>query len=228
MHQIVKGYRPLTLKTANKIIAVLELDRTEALYLTSLISYCNAKDTATREKYFQVLQDIKRKSLPSELDRDLLEYFSLWYNPVIWELVGTKGFQSDINWIAKRIVPNLKPNQVKNSLELLQRLGFITYDAEQKTYLQTVDRISSGHRVKGLALIAFHHSMIDHAKASLTAVSGDRRDISSVTLSVDNATAQRLRALIHAFQLQLLDEAERSGTGDQIYQVNIQLFPFTE
>ena len=33
--------------------------------------------------------------------------------------------------------------------------------------------------------------------------------------------------MIHAFQLQLLDEAERGQGGDQIYQVNIQLFPFT-
>ncbi|RYZ48818.1 MAG: TIGR02147 family protein, partial [Proteobacteria bacterium] len=81
---------------------------------------------------------------------------------------------------------------------------------------------------KGLALVSYHSSMIDHGKGALTSISGKRRDVSAVTVSVNESTAQRIRDMIHAFQLQILDEAERSQDGDQVYQVNIQLFPFTE
>ncbi len=228
MHQIVHGYRPLTAKAVSGIVEALDLEHAEAQYLTHLVNFCNAKVSSKREEAFQKLQTLKKKTLPDEMDKDLLEYFSVWYNPVVWELVGTKGFQPDIEWIAKKIIPNLKASQVKASLELLERLELIAYDSELKTYQQTKDRVSTGHRIKGMALVSYHGSMIDHAKAALTSISGTRRDVSAVTLSVDEETAKRLRAMIHTFQLQLLDEADRAGSGDQVYQVNIQLFPFTE
>lgn len=228
MHQIVNGYRPLTDKAAVRVVERLEMEHAEAQYLSALVSFCNAKSSVKREEYFQKLQTLKKKTLPDELDKDMLEYFSVWYNPVIWELVGTQGFQSDCNWIAKRIIPNLKPAQVKASLELLERLHLITMDPELNTYRQTKDRVNTGHRIKGMALVSYHSSMIDHAKAALTSISGQRRDVSAVTVSVNEETAKRLRAMIHTFQLQLLDEADRGGVGDEIYQINIQLFPFTE
>jgi uncharacterized protein (TIGR02147 family) len=204
------------------------MEHAEARYLSALVSFCNAKTSAKREEYFQKLQALKKKNLPDELDKDMLDYFSVWYNPVIWELVGTQGFQSDCIWIAKRIIPNLKPAQVKASLELLERLNLITIDPELNTYRQTTDRVNIGHRIKGMALVSYHISMIDHAKAALTSNSAQRRDVSAVTVSVNEETAKKLRAMIHTFQLQLLDEADRGGVGDEIYQINIQLFPFTE
>src|SRR6478735_233285 len=152
MHQIVQGYRPLTEKAVVGIIEVLDLEHAEAQYLGFLVAFCNAKTSTKREEYFQKLQALKKKTLPDELDKDMLEYFSVWYNPVIWELIGTKNFQPDINWIAKRIRPNLKPAQVKASLELLERLNLIAFDDEAKTYRQTKNRVSTGHRIKGMAL----------------------------------------------------------------------------
>lgn len=228
MHQIVHGYRPLTSKAAAGVIDALDLESAEANYLMNLVGFCNAKVAAKRDEFFQKLQSLKKKTLPDELDKDLLEYFSIWYNAVVWELVGTKNFQPDLEWIAGRIIPNLKAAQVKASLELLERLNLIAYDAEHKTYRQTQNRVSTGHRIKGMALVSYHQTMIDHAKAALTSISGQRRDVSSITLSVSEETAKRLRAMIHTFQLQLLDEADRDEAGDQVYQVNIQLFPFTE
>jgi len=228
MHQIVHGYRPLTDKAAVSIVEKLDLEAAEARYLSALVSFCNAKTSVKREEFFQKLQTLKKKTLPDELDKDMLEYFSVWYNAVIWELIGTQGFQPDVNWIAKRIIPNLKPAQVKTSLELLERLKLIVFDPELQTYRQTKDRVSTGHRIKGMALVSYHSSMIDHAKAALTSISGKRRDVSAVTVSVNEETAKKMRAMIHTFQLQLLDEADRDGVGDEIYQINIQLFPFTE
>jgi uncharacterized protein (TIGR02147 family) len=228
MHHIVHGTRPLTLKTVKKIIDILDMEKVEALYLETLVAFAGAKDSIERQVHFEQLQNLKRKTLPHEIDRDLLEYFSVWYNPVIWGLVGSSQFQADPQWIAKRIIPHLKPSQAKESLELLERLKLIELDEETKTYKQTTHRVSTGHRVKGMALVSFHSSMIDHAKAALTSISGERRDVSSVTVNVSEETAKKLRAMIHSFQLQLLDEAERAGSGDQVYQINIQLFPFTE
>ncbi|MBC7531867.1 MAG: TIGR02147 family protein [Oligoflexus sp.] len=228
MHQIVNGYRPLSAKAGKQVVDCLGLDAREARYFLTLIAFSHAKNAQSREENFQLLQALKRQTLPDEIDRNLLDYFSQWYHPVIWELIGIQGFRPEVAWIAKKIIPNVKPSAVQDSLELLLKLGLIVIDAETKTYRQTKNRVATGHRIKGLALVSYHGSMIDHAKSALTSISGTRRDVSAVTVSVNEETAKKLRDMIHTFQLQLLDEAERAGTGDQVYQINIQLFPFTE
>lgn len=228
MHQIIKGHRPLTAKAAAGIAGELGLEKAERKYLLALVIFCNAKNSTDKGEAFEILQEMKRETTPDELDKDLLSYFSNWRNPVIWELVGTKGFQADPEWIARRITPKVKVEEVKETLDLLLRIGYIAWDAEKNQYYQTKDRITTSPNIKGMALVSYHHSMIDHAKATLTSMGGKRRDISAVTVSVNEETAQKLRSMIHAFQVQLLDEAERSGIGDQVYQINFQLFPFTE
>lgn len=228
MHQVVSGYRPLTLKAAERIVKALSLESKEQKYFLHLVAFAHAQSPARRQEIFEELLSLKRQTLAAEADKDALDYFSDWYNPVIWELIGTRGFRSDPAWIAQRITPKLKIEQVKASLELLLRLELISFDAASGTYRQTKARVSTGHRVKGLALVSFHQNMIDHGKSSLTRISGSRRDVSSVTVSVSEEGAQKLRSMIHAFQLQLMDEADKAGEGDQVYQINIQLFPFTE
>lgn len=228
MHQIVRGYRPLTVKAAAKVVKAMDLRGTERKYFMALVEFGNAKQSAAREELFEKLVALKAETLPDETDKDTLEYFSEWYHPVIRELVGTKGFEPDPAWIAGRIGPKIRAEQAKESLELLARLGLIKWDDEKKTFVQTQSRVSTGHRVKGMALARYHQKMIDHAREALTRVSSKRRDISALTLAVDEATAEKLRGMIHAFQLQLLDTAEKAGSGDQVFQVNIQLFPFTE
>jgi uncharacterized protein (TIGR02147 family) len=227
MYQILQARRPLTNKAGTSVIKALNLEPAEALYLKNLIAFGNARNAAQREEAFHKLQELKKNTLPDEIEKDMLEYFSVWYNPVVWELVGTKGFKADPEWISKRIFPHVKPAQAKESLELLHRLKLIAYDEEEKIWKQTRNRIVTPHVIKGMALVSYHSSMIDHGKASLTAISGSRRDVSGVTVSVNAESVPKLRAMIHSFQVQLVDEAEKGGIGDEIYQINIQFFPFT-
>lgn len=226
MHQIVSGRRPLTTKAAERIVKALGLTGMERRYFLALVEYGNAKNAARRTALFETMLDLKRNTLPTELDKDVLSYFSEWYHPVIRELAGTKSFKSDPEWISRRVTPRLRPEQARESMALLERLGLIVFDEGRGRHVQTQKRVSTGSRVQGMALVGYHQAMIDLGKDALTRIPGKQRDISSMTLNVDESTLARLKDMIHAFQLQLLDEAERTS-GDEVVQVNIQLFPFT-
>jgi uncharacterized protein (TIGR02147 family) len=228
VHQIVQGYRPLSLKNAERIAKALGLQHHEKKYFLALVSFNIARSSSKKQQTFDDLLAIKRDGLPEEFDKQYLDYFKDWFNPVVLELVATESFQADPQWISKRITPRITPQQAKTSLELLCRLNLITFDEAKQRYIPTQSRVSTGHRVKGMALASYHMQMIDHAKLALSNVSGKRRDISAVTVNVSEETAQKLRAMIHTFQLQLLEAAESSGGGDQVYQMNIQWFPFTK
>ena len=227
MHQIINKHRNLSSKAAQKIIAALLLDKKEKKYLLALVEYCNSKHNKKHE-HFNKLLDIKKEVVSSELDRDMLEYFSCWYHPVIREMVGLNKTKSDAVWISENIIPSLPLEKVEESLSLLSRLGFVVYDAELEQYIQAQERVSTGSKVKGMGLLSYHQQMLDLSKKSLTQTQAKRRNINAVTVSCSEEVAQQLKAKINMFLLELLDTAESSEEKDQVYQINMQLFPFTE
>lgn len=228
MHQIIKGYRPLSKKSAQKLMTTLALKGADKKYFLTLVDYVNAKKTKDRDVQFQKLLRLRSESLPTELDQNMLHYFSEWYHPVIREMIELPLLQSDPKKIAQTLTPSITTEQAKKSLKLLESLGMICFDEKTDTYKKTLTHIDSGPRVKGMGLLGYHQGMIDRAKDSLTGVKAKRRNISAVTVRCSEEKAQRLKSMIQAFQTELLEEAEADNTGDQIYQINLQLFPFTE
>lgn len=227
-HQIIKGHRPLSVKNAKKISAALELAKVEHQYFIALVEYINEDDSRAKEELFQDLMKRKGQSLPTALDKSWLEFFGEWFHPVILEAVGLYTDANSAEDLAERIVPRLRPEQIKRSLELLQKLDLIRYDEKTKVYSRNQQRLSTGPRVQDMGVTSYHQKMMDMAKDALTRFSADQRDISAMTVSVDQKTYEQLRQLVHQLQMQILDTAELAEKPDQIYQINIQMFPFTK
>ncbi len=225
MHQIVKAYRPLTDKSLRRILKHLDLPAAERKYLIYLIAFCNAKNSGEKEAAFEGMKESAARSIPEEMEKYQLQYFSHWLHPVIWEMIGCSYFISDVNWIVERLRIKVTPEEVLESLSLLESLGLIRL--EDGKWQQTQDRVVTPPRVKGLSLVSYHLNMLDHAKLALTDVKGSQRDFSSSTVSLSEESFEKLRGMIHDFQVALLDEANRSTKTEKVYQINIQLFPFT-
>ncbi|MEZ4742612.1 MAG: TIGR02147 family protein [Bdellovibrionota bacterium] len=228
IRQIVSKSRPLTVKAGEKISVALKLVSIEKQYFLELISYCNSKETKKRDVHFANLLKVQQKLLPTSLDEAHLEYFKEWYHPVIRELVGQADFREDPKWIAKKLIPSIRPEQAKRSLILLEKLGMIKFDRVTEKYVQAESRVDTGPRVKGIGLANYHRKMIELGKDALTVVQAKKRDISAITVGVDAETAAKMKEMIHAFQVQLLEEAEKTVKPDQVYQVNIQFFSIAE
>jgi uncharacterized protein (TIGR02147 family) len=227
MHQFIKGRRPLTHKSGERVLAGIGLTGLERRYFLILLDLANAKDSAEREAAMNGLLELKNKALPDDFDKDCLEYYSKWYHPVIREMIGIASFKEDPDWIATKLTPSLRPAQAAASLDLLKRLKLIKFDDAKGRFIQSEQRVTTGHRVRNMALIQYHKQMIDMAKQSLTEIKGANRDISALTISVDQEATQKIKSMIHEFQLSLLEVAESSKDPDRIYHMNIQFFPVT-
>lgn len=228
LHQIIRGHRNLTNKTAEKIIKALEIKKYEKKYLLALIEYNNSNDLKFRDDKFDELMELKRETTPEEIDKFWLEYVSEWYHPVIREMILMKNFKNDPKWIANQITPSIKPEQVKKSIDLLLKLELIEINTTDGSLKQTEKLMNTGHRVKNMAIAYYHHQMINLAKESLVRAKGDERDISGMTLCIEEASIEKLKSMIHDFKEKVIVESENSNQGDKVVQFNIQLFPFTK
>lgn len=228
LHLILKGERPVSPKAAVRIAQTLGLKGINRQYFVTLAEHAAAKNISQREALFQTLLELKNRELSSDLDRDQLEYFSEWYHPVIREMIGLKLFDATVENVIEKLVPHLTPEQVKRSLELLERIGYIQQNPKSGRLEVTQTHVRTPPEVRGIAVIRYHQQMLELASTSITKVKAARRDISALTLQLSEVSARELKLDIQNFRKMLLQKSEKSQNADQVYQLNIQFFPFTK
>jgi uncharacterized protein (TIGR02147 family) len=228
IHLVIRGKRRLSLKGVEKITRVFNLRGVDRQYLECLVKHNNARKPLDRDKLFERLLEIKNKELTNPIAQDQLEYYKEWYHPVIRELVGLRVITREDPHFVDAIQPRVLPEQGRKSLELLEKIDLIRYDEEKGRYVQTAQNVSTGDEITSLAVIRYHKEVIEIARDSITTVKAKRRDISAVTVAVDDETAQKMKQEIQLFRKRLLAIADECQNPEHIYQINFQLFPFTK
>lgn len=224
---IIIGERTLTLKAAAKLTRNLEIHGSQRRYLTSLISYNNSRKPAEREKYFKQVLAYKMKSDPKKMTDYQIAYFSEWYHPVIREVINLKGFDGTPEWIQRKLAFPLRLEEIKAALSTLLEIGVIKMDEAKGKYISNVRNIVTESEIDALAIVRYHQKMIEIAKESITRVDEKKRDIRALTVALPASAIPGLKAKIQEFLLETL-ELESADSSEEVYQMNIQLFPFTE
>lgn len=224
---IIVGNRSITTKTGQKLANALSLHGDERKYFVNLITFDHEKDAATRDHLIDSVLKYRNRIAPEALDETQLKYFSEWYNPIIREMVSMEDFQPDPEWIRQRLNFPLHISEIKRSLEILDDIGFIIKDPKSGKYKRAKARVHTPFEVDSLAVVRFHQKMIEMGKESITRINEDEREISALTAHIPVAALPLLKEKIR----HLLDEMEALETGKkggQVYQLNVQLFPFTK
>lgn len=228
IHLMIRGKRRLSVKGAERIIEALLIKSTERLYLETLVRYQNARLASDREALFARLMDLKSKSLSSPLEQSQLEYYNEWFHPVIREMVGIRGFNPDPHWIVKHIEPRVLPDQARKSLALLEELKIVKRNENTKQLELTQQHISTGDEIASHAVVRYHQRTIEIGREAVMNFDHTERNISSVTMSISEDVFEKIADEISGFRKRILEISEQSKDPDRVYQLNIQLFPFTK
>ena len=229
VHLIIKGKRPLSLKASEKIVKALNLTGIQKKYFSTLISYQNARQPEKRERLFKELIQIKAKAITTPETQSQLEFFSEWFHIIIYQMTFMDDFIDDPQHIAKSVVPNIRPDQARKSIQLLKSLDLISVDDNTGKVAPTKTRVSTGDEIASIAVTRYHHKMIELGKESITKISEHERDISSISISIPLAMIPELKEEISIFRKKILALADQKRNQcDEVYQMNIQLFPTTQ
>ena len=222
------GKRNLTSDSILKVAKGFQLDSTESKYFENLVKLNQESSNEKKTQYFEQMLKVQKKKNIRLSSSDQYEYFSKWYNPVVRELVRCKDFQGDPKWIARRIFPMISVIEARESLRLLERLGMIQKDVTGK-YIQSDRAVTTEREILSMVARNFHREMGKQAIDSLDAVPKDRRDFSGITFGLPSHMVQKLKDKLNEFREELnstlgsLDEET-----DEVYHLNIQLFPLTK
>jgi uncharacterized protein (TIGR02147 family) len=226
LSEVINGKRNLSRTNVAQFCRTLKLSDTEQQYFENLVTFNQARSQSEKEHWLNRLM-VSQNSNLSSLRRDIYEYFSNWYVSAIRELLFFYTFDGNYKQLASTLTPQIKPSQAKEALDLLLRLGLVR-TAEEGRLVQAEAVISTGDEVHSTEVAKFQMQMLELARQALDRMPANRRDISTLTLSVSQQGFEKIRAIIQRTRKEILSAAVDDTNEDRVVQLNIQLFPLAD
>lgn len=223
------GKRKITEAAAMRIADATRLRGAAREYFLALVRRASPESPAELERTEALLVELRSRHAAATNSGSELRFFSKWLNTAVFEVLGLaprEGF--DAAAIASSIEPRPEIEDVEEALTLLLGLGSVTRDEGNGRYRRTTDTLDLGDEVPGLAIVGYHRQMMDLAKLALDRFAPHERDVSGLSLAVNEADLELLKREIARFRDYLLTFASHTAAPDRVVQVNIQLFPLSQ
>jgi uncharacterized protein (TIGR02147 family) len=225
---VITGKRNLTQSTILKISQAIGHPREEADYFELLVLFNQATTITEKTHYYSKLVEIRKPLDISVVDKDRYEYYANWYNVVIREVVTFFDFEGDFNRLGSFLVPAISAKQSKESIRLLERLGFIERDSnglyhQTQNILQT--RVGS---VDAFIIEKFQIEMLQVAIKAYENIPVSRRMTTSTTISISRETFELFKMRIRELQNQLMEMARIDSKPESVYQLTMNIFPISK
>lgn len=205
LSQILSGKRPISKNTMQTICNKLSVTPKD-LKTFGLIQKAIAED----EDYFQV-------------SLDTFAVISDWYHYAILELTFISGFKADPKWIAKKL--SITVEEAKAAIERLKRLDLLLEEngslIKSSKFLTNQSNVntSAAHKMLQKQIIEKSLLAVDECPA-------EEKDITSMTMAIDENQLDKARELIRKFRRDLCALLE-DGEQTRVYNLGIQLYPIS-
>lgn len=212
LSHLVRGKRPLTAQT------ILYLAKALGLSPRQLAQF-HIPSGRTNHKVKENL-----KFQPIELDT--FEVVSDWYHDAILELTKVKQFKSDTAWIAK--VLGISKREVSTAIKRLECLKLLKTKEKDKWLDESQFNTTIKNDFTTVALRKLQRQVLEKALVALEQVPYEKRDQSSVTLSINSHDFPQIKKIICDFRRKLSHYLQKKGSvPTQVYQLGISFYPLT-
>ncbi len=213
LSKILNGKRTIGLRLSKRLGAKLGLEPSEVDFYYKK-SRCGYKPQKSDQKEYE------------QVAEDHFKIISDWHHFAILELISTKDFKPQINWISKRL--QISPTAVSMAIKRLQSLGMVKVEG-----LNLVDDTSGFQSClpKSRSTLAYKNhqlQLLDKAKSALELVPLAQRDQTGVMMAVNSEQLGLARKEIQKFRRRIdkiLSLKQKSK--DEVYQLCISFFPLT-
>lgn len=214
---IINGKRNVSRKLAERITRRLLLDPQQRSEILSLFP----------EKIRYRKQSDPRATLEPrylELSAAQFKIAAEWEHFAVMSLAKCEGFQSDSEWIAKRL--GITSTRAKQVVERLLQLGLFQLD-ESGHINRTEKSYRTSDDVAEISLKRHHEQSLDLAKESLWQDDVKNRDFTTITMAIDPRKLSTAKERIRKFEDELSDLLE-TGHKAEVYRLSVQLFPLSK
>lgn len=223
---VIQGKRNITPDFSSRVSTLFGHTPAEAEYFTGMVLFGQASTSLEKDFYWKSLLSLRTQQSTETIADSQYEYYSHWYNPALYDLVALPGMRQDPRSLSKALKPRVPAVQVRHSLELLERLGFLRREGDR--LVKGAPVVATAPEVQSVAIYNYHRELIDIAKQSLEQDPGTVRNFTTVTMELNAQEYQIVVDMLTQFRKQALGVCGSTGPSDRIYQMNLQLFPVSQ
>lgn len=223
--KILQGHLHLSPKKIPRFIQLLELDTPGADFFETLVHFGRAKSEQQRKLYFDRLFNISSVKA-QQLESHQYEFFQKWYYSAVWAIINCAPFNGDFRVLAEKCAPAITIWDAKRAVRLLIKIGLVAKDP-QGNYQTTGQNLTTGWKWISQAIESNQRDMLQLAIESITRFDKELRDISTVTMAVDEKALPEIREHIRQFRSSLINLINKYAGSSRVYQLNVQLFPIS-
>ena len=223
---VCDGKTRLSKPGIEKVARAMGLEGFDYTYFGLLVKFGNAKNAVEKEAALRELEREARLIKVRIVDADAFHYFENPACPIVRELAPIMP-ESDPGEIAAHIKNKTTMLDVREVLQFLVKAGFLLKTGKE-TYEQTEKSVKGSKEAIPLAMRSMNREM---AKLGVQAIDTDgveERNYSGVTMGIDEAAYARIVAEIDACRKKVVDIARECQNINQVYRLNLQLFPLTD
>lgn len=217
LSRIISNQRTLSLRSALVIAESLELSEKEKEELISLVK---------EEEGYRKSEESEKSDYDEEvwqLNLDAFNVISEWYHFGITQLLTLDNFKNDLNWIAGML--EITPLEARLAIERLSRLGLIDRNSKGEIFRTKVS-LKSTDDIRSDGLRKFHFQILKKVQDSLENVPLRERDISSMTVAIDEENIPKAKEEIRKFQNKMVRLLQK-GKKTRVYSLGVNLIPLS-
>ena len=197
----------------------------EMEYFRAMVEFGQASTEEKKKAAYQNMLAIAKVHKVRVLEGDLFEFYDSWQNPVVRELAPLMPGATP-GEIAKKCYPEISAAEVQQSLNFLTKAGLLK-KAGDSAFVQAETSITGTPDATRLALRGMHRQMSKLATPALD-LPVEQRNFSGVTMGVSRESYERIVKVLDECRRQIIAIAADDKDIDQVYRLNLQLFPLTK
>jgi uncharacterized protein (TIGR02147 family) len=202
------------------------LKQREADYFETLVHFVKAKSLKESKLLFEKLLSLKNASAKPLLENQYA-FYQKWYHSALRSLLEFYDFNGDYKALALQLSPPISAKEAKESIQLLEKLNLIKKDMNGR-YRMTEVAITTGSQWNSLAIATFQEETIRLSMGSIALHPKKHRDISTVTMNINEENFEEIREKINEFRSSIIKFVHEQQSADRVVQLNIQLFPLSK
>ena len=221
-----EGKLNLSDAAALRVAQAMHLAGYEQDYFCEMVRFDNAKTDAEKKDAFGKMLSIADSVKAKIIEGDSFRYFESWKNPVLRELAPAMPGAKPLA-LARACRPEITAAEVTETLNFLVKAGLLQKDKDGN-YKQTERGVTTGPmEVTPIAVREMHRQMGEFALEAIEGVAQDKRHFSGLTLGITRDAYEKIVQETAEFRKRVITIATQESGMDEVYRLNVQLFPMT-
>jgi uncharacterized protein (TIGR02147 family) len=223
LNDVIKGRRKLSSDATEKMAQVFGLSAIENTYFELLVEYGQTRDEQKRTEAYKSMLSRRNRSAFTRLDPLHAKYYQDYRYPLVRSAIEASEFAGDYDRLAGFIDPPLQTAVVKKIVRDLCEWGLVVQQSDGR-YQLTQKLIEPPETLRHLVR-ELNGEWIKHAYEALRRLPADKRNISSLLVSISEENYRLITEKIQTLRNEIFEIAQNDTNPQKVMQLNIQMFP---